>query len=182
MPDINIHEEMVDMIASSARLRSQSRRGQECPDHGHAGSFHRQTLIAATSQNGRSFSIENGGARNWALQSLDPAQEAGVDASPFPLPDLEQARRRHIRYRNRSAAAQSARRFTFKICWAISSTKFRHKQSAAGDAVNGLLSGKNVSLHQAMISMEEASVSFQMMVEVRNKLLDSYQELMRMQV
>lgn len=56
------------------------------------------------------------------------------------------------------------------------------KQLAASDAVNGLLSGKNVSLHQAMISMEEASVSFQMMVEVRNKLLDSYQELMRMQV
>ena len=56
------------------------------------------------------------------------------------------------------------------------------KQAAAGDAVNGLLSGKNVSLHQAMISMEEASVSFQMMVEVRNKLLESYQELMRMQV
>ncbi len=56
------------------------------------------------------------------------------------------------------------------------------KQVAAGDAVNGLLSGKNVSLHQAMISMEEASVSFQLMVEVRNKLLDSYQELMRMQV
>jgi flagellar hook-basal body complex protein FliE len=56
------------------------------------------------------------------------------------------------------------------------------RQVAAGDAVNGLLSGKNVSLHQAMISMEEASVSFQLMVEVRNKLLDSYQELMRMQV
>jgi flagellar hook-basal body complex protein FliE len=30
--------------------------------------------------------------------------------------------------------------------------------------------------------MEEASVSFQLMVEVRNKLLESYQELMRMQV
>jgi len=56
------------------------------------------------------------------------------------------------------------------------------KQAAAGDAIAGLMSGKNVSLHQAMISMEEASVSFQMMVEVRNKLLDSYQELMRMQV
>ena len=56
------------------------------------------------------------------------------------------------------------------------------KQAAASDAVTGLLSGKNVSLHQAMISMEEASVSFQLMVEVRNRLLDSYQELMRMQV
>ncbi len=56
------------------------------------------------------------------------------------------------------------------------------KQVAAGDAVHGLLSGQNVSLHQAMIAMQEANVSFQLMVEVRNKLLESYQELMRMQV
>jgi len=56
------------------------------------------------------------------------------------------------------------------------------KQNAANDAITGLMSGKNVSLHQAMISSEEASVSFSMMVEVRNKLLDSYQELMRMQI
>ena len=56
------------------------------------------------------------------------------------------------------------------------------KQAVAGDNVNQMLSGQNVSLHQAMVSMEEASVSFQLMVEVRNKLLDSYQELMRMQV
>jgi flagellar hook-basal body complex protein FliE len=56
------------------------------------------------------------------------------------------------------------------------------KQTAASDAVRGLVTGQNVSLHQAMISMEEASVSFQLMVEVRNKLLESYQELMRMQI
>jgi flagellar hook-basal body complex protein FliE len=56
------------------------------------------------------------------------------------------------------------------------------KQAAAGDAVNGVLSGQNVSLHQAMIAMQEANVSFQLMVEVRNKLLESYQELMRMQI
>jgi flagellar hook-basal body complex protein FliE len=56
------------------------------------------------------------------------------------------------------------------------------RQSAASDAVSGLLSGGNVPLHQAMIAMEEASVSFQLMVEVRNKLLESYQELMRMQI
>jgi flagellar hook-basal body complex protein FliE len=56
------------------------------------------------------------------------------------------------------------------------------KQADASDTANALLSGKNVSLHQTMISMEEANVSFQLMVEVRNKLLDSYQELMRMQM
>ena len=56
------------------------------------------------------------------------------------------------------------------------------KQAVAGEAVQGLLAGQNVSLHQTMIAMEEASVSFQLMVEVRNKMLESYQELMRMQV
>jgi flagellar hook-basal body complex protein FliE len=56
------------------------------------------------------------------------------------------------------------------------------KQAASGEAVKGLLSGQNVSLHQAVIAMEEANVSFQLMVEVRNKLLEAYQELMRMQI
>jgi flagellar hook-basal body complex protein FliE len=56
------------------------------------------------------------------------------------------------------------------------------RQQAASDAVHSLQAGGNVSLHQAVIAMEEASISFQLMVEVRNKLLDSYQEIMRMQI
>ena len=56
------------------------------------------------------------------------------------------------------------------------------KQMLASDAVHGLQSGQPVSLHQAVIAMEEANVSFQLMVEVRNKLLESYQELMRMSI
>lgn len=57
-----------------------------------------------------------------------------------------------------------------------------NKQSVANATVGELAAGGNVPLHQAVIAMEEASVSFQLMVEVRNKLLESYQELMRMQV
>ena len=57
-----------------------------------------------------------------------------------------------------------------------------NKQVAAGQAVHDLQSGRSGSLHQTMIAMEEASVSFQLMVEVRNKVLESYQELMRMQI
>jgi flagellar hook-basal body complex protein FliE len=56
------------------------------------------------------------------------------------------------------------------------------KQISAANAVNNLQSGGDVSLHQAVIAMEEANVSFQLMVEVRNKLLDAYQEIMKMQV
>jgi flagellar hook-basal body complex protein FliE len=56
------------------------------------------------------------------------------------------------------------------------------RQNVAAETVRALQSGGDVSLHQAVIAMEEASVSFQLMVEVRNKLLESYQELMRMQI
>lgn len=59
-------------------------------------------------------------------------------------------------------------------------TDVAQKSAVAADAVAGLTSG--VPLHQAVIAMEESSVAFQLMVEVRNKLLESYQELMRMQV
>src|ERR1039457_1959373 len=56
------------------------------------------------------------------------------------------------------------------------------QQNVVGQTVAALQSGQNVPLHQAVIAMEEASVSFQLMVEVRNKLLESYQEIMRMQI
>jgi flagellar hook-basal body complex protein FliE len=56
------------------------------------------------------------------------------------------------------------------------------QQQSSTQSVNALQSGANVPLHQAVISMEEASVSFSLMVEVRNRLLESYQEVMRMQM
>jgi flagellar hook-basal body complex protein FliE len=56
------------------------------------------------------------------------------------------------------------------------------KMKAADSDQNKLLSGETDNLHQAMISIQESSVAFSLMVEVRNKLMDSYQELMRMQV
>ncbi|PTX90895.1 flagellar hook-basal body complex protein FliE [Opitutus sp. ER46] len=56
------------------------------------------------------------------------------------------------------------------------------KQDAAQDITRKVLLGETDQLHQGMIAMQEASVAFSMMVEVRNKLVESYQELMRMQV
>lgn len=38
------------------------------------------------------------------------------------------------------------------------------------------------SVHDAMIALEKAGISFQVMMQVRNKILDAYQEVMRMQV
>src|SRR5215212_6916802 len=55
------------------------------------------------------------------------------------------------------------------------------KSSAAQAATRKILLGDSDQLHQSVIAMQEASVAFTMMVEVRNKLVESYQELMRMQ-
>jgi flagellar hook-basal body complex protein FliE len=56
------------------------------------------------------------------------------------------------------------------------------KQAEAADLTKKVLLGENDQLHQSVIAMQEASVAFGLMVEVRNKLVESYQELMRMQV
>lgn len=42
--------------------------------------------------------------------------------------------------------------------------------------------GEVQNLHQVMIHMEEAKASFQLLLQVRNRLLDAYQEVMRMQI
>jgi len=52
----------------------------------------------------------------------------------------------------------------------------------ADDGVRRLALGDTDNLHQVMMNLEQAKLSFELMVQVRNKLLDAYQELMRMQV
>ncbi len=44
------------------------------------------------------------------------------------------------------------------------------------------LNAPNVDLHEVMISLQKASLSFQTMVQVRNRLVSAYQEIMNMQV
>lgn len=56
------------------------------------------------------------------------------------------------------------------------------KGAAARSLTRDVLLGKTDQIHQSVIAMQEASVAFQLMVEVRNKVVESYQELMRMPV
>lgn len=53
---------------------------------------------------------------------------------------------------------------------------------AAESAVRDLAGGKSIELHDVMISLERARLSVQTFVQVRNKLVESYQDLMRMQL
>ncbi len=44
------------------------------------------------------------------------------------------------------------------------------------------IAGKSENVHDVMISMQKAQLSFQMMVEVRNKMIETYHEISRMQI
>ena len=55
-------------------------------------------------------------------------------------------------------------------------------RQAAATATQDVMLGKSDQLHNAMISLQESSLALGLMVEVRNKLVESYQELMRMPV
>ena len=56
------------------------------------------------------------------------------------------------------------------------------KDATADALTTKVLLGDSSQLHQSVIAVQEASTAFSLMVQVRNKLVDSYQELMRMQV
>lgn len=55
-------------------------------------------------------------------------------------------------------------------------------QKAADQQIEAFVAGEQENLHEVMISMNQAKLAFQLMTEVRNKTLETYQELMRMQV
>jgi len=55
-------------------------------------------------------------------------------------------------------------------------------QLEADDAVQKVLSGETNDIHSTMIALQKADVSLKMMLEVRNKIMEAYQEVMRTQI
>jgi flagellar hook-basal body complex protein FliE len=54
-------------------------------------------------------------------------------------------------------------------------------ESQARTAVDGLMTGNGVDVHQAMIATEKASMSFELALSVRNKAVAAYQQVIGMQ-
>jgi len=52
----------------------------------------------------------------------------------------------------------------------------------AENSINNFVSGKETSLHNTLIALEKADVSFKLMMQVRNKLMEAYSEIMRTSV
>ena len=55
-------------------------------------------------------------------------------------------------------------------------------QHSAEQEVRNLMTGESTDMHTAILAVQKADVSFQMMMAVRGKLIDAYREVMRMQM
>lgn len=56
------------------------------------------------------------------------------------------------------------------------------KKKISARETQDLILGRSDNIHEAVVKSQEAGVAFNLMIEVRNKLVESYKELMRMQV
>lgn len=60
--------------------------------------------------------------------------------------------------------------------------KVNKLQNEADKAIQGMAKGEVKNVHETMIAIEKANLSFNLMLQVRNKLLAAYEEVMRTQV
>ncbi|MGD8345272.1 MAG: flagellar hook-basal body complex protein FliE [Desulfobacterales bacterium] len=70
---------------------------------------------------------------------------------------------------------------SFDSMLARSLNEVNQLHAAANDAVEKLASGQQKDIHQTMIALEKADVAFQLLMQVRNKIISAYETIMRMQ-
>jgi flagellar hook-basal body complex protein FliE len=61
-------------------------------------------------------------------------------------------------------------------------SKVNTLQNKADQMMEKLATGEVKDLHQVMIALEEANLALQLTLQIRNKVVEAYQEIMRMQI
>ena len=60
--------------------------------------------------------------------------------------------------------------------------KVNDRQIVSDDLTNGLISGEVTDLHEVMVATEEARLSLELAIQIRNKTIDAYKEITNMQL
>ena len=75
---------------------------------------------------------------------------------------------------------QQANPISFGKMLKTSLDKVNQLQNDADKSIDDLAVGKNTDIHQTMIAVEKASVSFELLMQIRNKVIAAYERVMRM--
>lgn len=93
-----------------------------------------------------------------------------IRLSQITLPDLAE----------RSKGTQGAAGFGALLQEGIE--KLGQLQAEAEQQTQKLIAGESVELHRVVMAGEQAALAFELTMSIRNKAVDAYQEVMRMQV
>jgi|SRR5579875_1874985 flagellar hook-basal body complex protein FliE len=80
------------------------------------------------------------------------------------------------------SAAPPAPQGAFQSAFADAVAKVESFQQNAATSVERFLSGEGEELHQVAIAAQQAELSFQLFLQMRNKIVSAYQQVMQMQV
>lgn len=83
---------------------------------------------------------------------------------------------------NQSAVTPYKAQKTFSSFFKDAINQVNDAQIQSDNLTKKMALGENVELHDVMIASQKASVTLQATMEVRNKVVEAYQEIMRMQV
>ena len=80
------------------------------------------------------------------------------------------------------AAPSSANGGEFRNVLETAIDQVENARSNANQSVQSFLSGEGDDLHSTVLSVQRADLEFEMLMQVRNKVVSAYQEIMRMQM
>lgn len=81
-----------------------------------------------------------------------------------------------------AGAAQQEGSLTFADALKSALGQVEDLQTRANDAIGQFLAGEDVELHEVMAAAEEAGIALEMLVEMRNKVVEAYRTIVSMQV
>ena len=82
----------------------------------------------------------------------------------------------------RAGAGQEAGGATFGDFLQNLAQEANSSQVTADQKLNEVAAGRNKDLHGAVLAMEKGDINFRLLAQVRNKVIEAYREIMRMQV
>ncbi len=104
----------------------------------------------------------------------NPLRVPGIGVQP---PELDPKQ-----LRTAQPAGRTQETTSFKDVLAGAITEVQQLQNEADDTIKRLVAGEIKDVTEAMVAVEKADVAFQTMMAVRNKMVQAYEEIMRMQV
>ena len=120
-------------------------------------------------------------ATNLSIENLSPLLER-ADIGSKLNPGGSSSTTKVLQEMEQNGLSTNDVKGTFAEMLTESVSKVNQYQKESDHAIQELVAGRSKNIHETMLAIERADMSMKMLMQVRNKVLDAYREIIRMQV